>query len=392
MEEKRKIKIGIDCHNLEGNRTGVGRYLQNILENFCQIEGLESKFLFYLYFKKEIPNDDFLKDSKIFISKITKISKFKASFLLHYFLLIPFYYKKDKLDLFWFPCYMVPHTFRGNAILTIHDLIYERYPETVPFRYRIFYKIFSKYGAKYSKKILTVSEFSKREIEYFYKVKPEKIEAIHLGVAKKFDAAFKVSKESALEKIREKYNIKKRYILYLGQIFARRHPEEMIKAFYNIAENFKDCQFLIVGKNWTDIEIDKLCKNFNQKLKRQVFLRIDYAQEQDMIYLYKGADLFIYLSDYEGFGMPPLEAQRCGTPVVSSCGSSLNEVLKESALLIKDNTSINEIGRAYFKILSDKKFLQDLIKKGLKNSLRFDFEKTSVKTFEVIKKLCLKNY
>ncbi len=386
MNLSKKIKIGIDCHNLEENRTGVGRYLQNILEQFSQMPSLNDQVIFYLYFKKKIPNDSFLQSSNLFILRLTKVPFFKASFLVYFLILLPYYYFKDKLDLFWFPCYMVPITFWGKAILTIHDLVYERFPGTVPFRYRIFYKIFSRFGAKRALKVLTVSDFSKQEIRFFYKIPSAKIEVTPLGLDKKFDHAVYLNKSQARDKIKAKYYICQKYILFLGQIFQRRRPLEMIKAFYNIAHKFPDYQFLIIGRNLTNpyLDIDNLCASFNKKLGRSVFLRHIYADEQDLIYLYRAAELFIYLSDYEGFGLPPLEAQRCGVPVISSKSSSLANILKKGAILIKDNTSIKEIRDAFKRILSDDKLAKKMSDEAYRNAETYDFKTTAQKTLRIL--------
>lgn len=390
LKEKRKIKIGIDCHSLEGKRTGVGRYLKNILEEFTKIEKVKQNFLFYLYFKKEIPKDIFLKN-KIFIKKVIKFPFFKPSFTLFFLALIPYYYKKDNLNLFWFPSYMIPITFRGKAIITIHDIVYERYPETVPLRYLIFYKIFSRYGAKISKKIITVSEFSKMEIKKLYKIPSKKIEVTPLGIDKILRKS--ISKKDALFYIRKKYKIKDKYILYLGQIFTRRKLKEIISAFSKIAYEFKNYQFLIIGKNRTSpyFDIDKYCKSLNKKFKRKVFLRKEYADENDILYLYKGADLFIYLSDYEGFGLPPLEAQAVKTPVITSLKPPFKKIIK-GGYFIKNNDSIKEISDAIKKILKDKNLRNKMIKTGYKNSLKFNFKTTAEKTFKIIEKICFTNY
>lgn len=380
------VKIGIDCHNLEENRTGVGRYLQNILEEFSRIPNIKGKVVFYLYFKKKIPSDDFLQNNELFELRLTKLPFLKASFLIYFFILLPYFYFADKLDLFWFPSYMVPITFRGKSILTIHDVIYERYPQTIPFRYRIFYKLFSRFGAKTSLKILTVSEFSKKEISFFYKIPLAKIVVTPLGVDKKFDQAIKLTKKEARLKIKNHYNIDKKYILFLGQIFKRRRPLEMIRAFYRISHRFLNYQFLIIGRNLTNpyIDIEQICDYFNKKAKRKIFLRFSYVNDYDLVYIYRGAELFIYLSDYEGFGLPPLEAQRCGVPVVSSKISPLSDILKNGAWLIEDNGSVKEISRALTRLLEDKKLLKRLSLNAYKNSQSYNFTCAAKKTLKVL--------
>lgn len=380
------IKIGVDCHNLEENRTGVGRYLQNILEQLTKMPSVKGKVVFYLYFKKKLPSDAFLQATDLFVPRVTKLPFFKASFLIYFFILLPYYYFKDGLNLFWFPCYIAPITFCGKTILTIHDVVYERFPETVPWRYRIFYKLFSRFGAKTSLKILTVSEFSRKEISSFYKIPLSKIVVTPLGVDEKFNGIIHLTKEEARRKIRNKYDISQKYILFLGQIFQRRRPLEIIKSFYKISRKFPDYQFLIVGRNLTNpyLDIDQICVDFNNKVGRRIFLRYVYADEDDLVYLYRGAEFFVYLSDYEGFGLPPLEAQRCGTPVVSSKTSSLIKILKKGAILIKNNSSLSEISHTFGQLLINNKLREKLGQEAYKNSLPYRFEKASKDTLSIL--------
>lgn len=141
-------------------------------------------------------------------------------------------------------------------------------------------------------------------------------------------------------------------------------------------------QFLISGPNYTQpfIDIDNLIKKANQEIGWEAILYIDYVSDKDLVNLYNGADLFIWLSSYEGFGLPPLEAMACGTPVITTKMASLPETVGDAAMYVEDPRNIDEIVHAISKVLSNEKTRNWLIEEGLKQSQKFSWRKTAEET------------
>ena len=373
------MKIGIDAHCLEEPRTGVGRYLINILEKAALTPHLKSNLQFYLYFKKQIPLDKIL-NNPIFTKRVLNLPGNRSSFSIYFLLLLPWHLKKDRVDLAFFPSYMIPISYFGKSVITIHDLAYEAHPELFALRYRIPYRVFSRYGCYLAKKILAVSNFAKEEIIKYYHTDPDKIIVTYLGIDQKFKV---IDNQGSLNQIKSKYQIKDKFIFYLGQIFNRRHVYESMMAFEKIAGQFKDYQFLIVGKNRTSpfIDIERAVKLINQKLKRQAILRQQYVPEEDLVLLYNAAYLSFYLSDYEGFGLPPLEAMACATPVITSNLTALKETAGPAAILIENPKNIDEIAQAIKKTLTDQAYYHALVKNGLERVKFFSWQKCAETTF-----------
>jgi len=354
------MKIGIDCHNLESNRTGTGRYLINLLKHWTNKEGVE----FFLYFKNKIPKD--IPKSNNFQKRILK-SNSNALFM-HYFL--PKEAKKDKINLLFCPNYIAPIFYKGEIALALHDIIYEARPDLFDWPSifdKILLKKVSKISAKKAKLIFTCSQFSKKEILKYYKVNPKKVFVIPLS-ANKINYV-----GSPTSNIKKKYGIQDKFIFYVGTIFRRRFIPETIKAFKKVLKKLPNYQFLVVGRNCS-----------NKKINGNKIIHKKYVEKDDLILLYNSADLVVWLSEYEGFGLPPLEAMACGTPVLSTKKTSLSEVLGDYPIWVKDPKDIKEIKDKIYKILTDKKMQEKLIKKGLEQAKKFSWKVTAKKTLKIL--------
>ena len=168
-------------------------------------------------------------------------------------------------------------------------------------------------------------------------------------------------------------------------MFTRRHIPEIIKAFEkNVVKN-NDYQLLIIGKNHTHpfIDINKQIKTANNNLGRNAIVHLDFVNEKELSLFYSSCELSIYLSDYEGFGLPVIEAQFFGKPVVTSYNSSLIEVGDDSVEFVESNT-VEEIYNSLNKIIFDEEYKNKLVELGNENLKRFSWEKCADKTLEKI--------
>ncbi len=370
------MKIGIDCHNLETKRTGTGRYLMNLLKYWAK-ENAE----IVLYFKNQIPDD--IPESKNFQKKILKSG---SNFWFEH-ILLPKAIKKDGIKIFFSPSYILPIRMpKGvKTAVAIHDISYEAHPEWYSWQNRILLCWISKKSAKKADMIFACSEFTKNEILKYYpssrgagKIDEKKIFVIPLAAGEEFTPYHSI--EGA------EYGIKDKFIFFAGAIFQRRFILETIEAFKKIAARLPEYQFLISGPNYTQpfIDIDNLIKKANQEIGREAVLHIDYVSDKDLVNLYNAADLFIWLSSYEGFGLPPLEAMACGTPVITTKMASLPETVGDAAMYVEDPRNIDEIVHAISKVLSNEKTRNWLIEEGLKQSQKFSWRKTAEQTLKLL--------
>ncbi len=377
--------IGIDARSLEQNQTGVGRYLNNLLEQWA----CSTRHRFILYFKDKIPPIGILSkpcyEKKILNAtfEIFGLASFSAnSNAIFQHWLLPREAKKDKIDLLFSPAYILPFGYRGKAAVTIHDVSYEVFSENLSFADNLLLRKISKVSAKNAAAILTVSDFSKNEIIKHYGIPAGKIFVTPLGADRKFLDA---KKSRRFETVAAKFGISDKFILSVGTIFNRRHIENLIAAFTAAAEKIKDYQLVIIGKNHTEPHIDILGKisGLNMRLNRNAILQYDSVSGDDLAALYANAKMMVYLSDYEGFGLPPLEAALAETPVITSDIPAIREIMGNSALFIKNNADNNEITEAIMSIISNDNLCAELIQSGLERAKSFNWSDCAKKTMEV---------
>lgn len=395
--------IAIDSRSLEGPKTGVGRYLSNLLRYWKNKKEHE----FVLYFKDLVPEDDLIESDNFQIKLLKNPLGFSSNFFFQHFLL-PYNLKKDKADFFFSPFYLKPLFCPIKSSITLHDVSYEAHPEWFDFLNRFILGKLSKLSAKTANVIFTVSNFSKSEIIKYYKINSDKIRVTYLA----HDSGFVGIKDNLKHKslnilaerrrhidvspsesgadnniIKQKYNLNDKFILSVGSIFNRRRIPEIIKTFEKIARKYGNYQLLIIGKNHTYpfINIDERIKTANENLGRKAIIRLDFVEDEELAVLYGLCEFVVYLSDYEGFGLPVIEAQFFDKPVVTSHNSSLVEVGGDSVEFVGGN-SIEEIYNSLERLILDEGYRNKLVKLGNKNVKRFSWEKCAKETLNVILK------
>jgi len=258
--------------------------------------------------------------------------------------------------------------FYKNKIVTVHDIAYERFPQTFDWKFRLFYKLLIPNIIKTSKYTLTVSEFSKNEIHDLYDIDLKNIDVIYNAVNKIF--------------IPKKIETSEKYILAVSSLNYQKNFHSLVKAFNQL--NSEKTKLYLVGgvnKNFASTALlREIEKNKNIVFKGRV-------DDDKLIELYSNAICFVYPSLYEGFGIPPLEAQSCGCPVVCSNVASLPEVGGVDSVVYCDPYSVEDIKEKIALVLNDENLQSELRTKGFENIKRFSWEESAKKIIEVIERL-----
>jgi glycosyltransferase involved in cell wall biosynthesis len=377
------VKISFDGQLfLKGEKTGIGWFAHNVLTNLATDSNNEYELNCFTLGYREANQLEIYKYKEIGYT-INKVRWFHDVIYRTIWNFIPipywiFFGRKSQVTVFF--NYIIPPGVRGKKITVVHDMAYKAYPETVRTKTRKFLELSLAKTCKRADRIITISEFSKSEILRYLHVKADKIEVIPLGV----DTSIYHSNYSMLdiEKTKEKYKIDNEYFLYLGTIEPRKNIERLIRAYAALYQQKKDIPKLILAgkKGWLYDEIFNTVGEL--KLHNKVEF-LGYIDMEDTPRLIKGAIAFVFPSLYEGFGLPPLEAMACGTPVITSNAASLPEVVGKAGLLV-DPLDINSIKEAMFRVIEEPDLRIKLCELGFVQAKKFSWEKTSKKIGELI--------
>lgn len=364
------MRIAIDARGINWYRgTGIGTYTEKLLENLINID---SENYYHIYW-----SGDGYEKYKQENTRLLMASKKHHRFFEQYF--FPYNLSKDEIDLYHIPQNGIglSEDIRCKSIVTIHDLIPYVMPETVGKGYLTkFLKEMPKVVAN-SSAILTVSEWSKKDILKFFPIDENKIYVTPLAADSKYKP---LDKEKCRAFLQEQYNITKPFILYIGGFSSRKNVRSLIIAFSKLYKKLdKEYNLVIVGANRDDGQkLTELSTNLDLSSK---IIFTGFAPEDHLPILYSGSEVFVYPSLYEGFGLPPLEAMNCGTPVITSKVTSIPEVVGDAGMLIDPNSAA-ELMDAIEKVLCSDKIKAELRVKGLKRASEFSWKNTSKKTLE----------
>lgn len=318
-------KIGIDARFYGPETKGIGRYTQEIVDHILDIDNTND----YVIFLSKDSFDNF----KITKSNVKKVLADVRWYTIKEQIVMPRLIKQEGLDLMHFPHFNVPLYCPVDFIVTIHDLILTKFPTTrastlSPIIYwfkNLAYRAVIFSAVRRAKKIIAVSQYTKEDIINKFGVDKEKVVVTLLGLTETF---FQPQKNN--QEVLKKYNIRRPFVLYVGNAYPHKNLELLIRVFSKLSERQKDIQLVMVGK--TDYFYKRLkeyAKNYNSDGRKIIFT--DFVADEDLSFLYRQALVYVFPSLYEGFGLPPLEAMSQGCPVLSSNESCLPEILGEAA-------------------------------------------------------------
>ena len=292
-------------------------------------------------------------------------------------------------DVFFTPAHVIPYTYRGSSVATIHDLGYHHFPEAHPRTQLAYLRWSTKHNGRSATRIIADSQATKTDLTQLDNIPTAKIDVIYPGIDPDLEP---VEDEAWITAVLHKYGITPPYFLYIGTIQPRKNLVRLVQAY---ADSGVPHQLVLAGKTgWLSQPIlDEVEKAEGKRLKDEAHqksptsttLTIDnskiilpgYIDDADKSAILSAATALLFPSLYEGFGFPALEAQACGTPVLTSITSSMPEVVADSAILV-DPLDKHAIIKAIQALASNSELCQQLTQKGFENVKRFSWEKTAV--------------
>lgn len=365
------MNIAIDVHSLGTQAGGNETYFRQLIQGLTADSSDNRYTLFYTHpgaldLKTGDPRFTFVEVPK---NPVTRLA-----------ISLPLKLRELRPDVFH--CQYVRPLFVGApTVVSIHDLAYEHFPEFFHPLERTRLKITVRRTARNADHILTLSEFSAADIARRYHVPREKITVTYLAASAMFHPR---DRETSRKLVREKYGADSPFILYIGRIQARKNLPRLVEAFAIARRRGASCKLVLVGKK--DFQFDRLEARIQELGMRDSVIFPGYVALEDLPLFYNAADLFVFPSFFEGFGLPVIESMASGVPTITSRGSSLEEVAGDAAALI-DPGDTDSIADAICRVLGDAELQRNLREKGLRRSAGFNTGSLTAQALGVYKSL-----
>jgi len=364
LPEKNKLKIGIDASRaFVKERTGIEEYSYQVIKHLRKYLGEHQVILYTRFGGDEQVDFELPKKWQV---KILPWKYFWTQGGLSWEMLV------RPMDILFVPAHTLPFIHPRRSYVTVHGLEYEFSPESYSWQSRLFHRFFIKRSCRWAEKVIAVSEKTKKDLVNLYKVREEKIEVIGNGFAINLvgDNNSSVDLEAG------------RFLFYLGRLEERKNIVGIVEAFDILKEEYGYEGKLLLGGG-KGHGYDKIAGVIEKSKYRNDIVELGFVSNGDRFKYYRQADAFLFPSFFEGFGIPILEAQSVGTPVITSNVEPLKGVVGDKRVIVNPHRPA-EIAQKVNEILKDEKLRKDIIEKGLKNTQRFSWDKTAEKIGRVL--------
>ena len=384
------MKIGINTYFFKFPASGSGQYLLHLLQALAEVDQ-ENEYILLGPQPISEKTGTLLKFPHV-VTPVPRLVRRNASIenLIWEQYSAPSAARKANVDLFHIPYFAPPFFPRSPGVITIHDVIPLRLPEyrTDP-KMKAYLQLIMRAAHK-ATLIITISQHAKHDIIDALKLPAERIRVIYEAAGDEYQP---INDSEVLAKMRARYGLNDRYILYLGGLDLRKNVPQLVRAFAHLYQQMGDpkLQLMIAGKP------DKLGRALfpdprpvaaDLGITDHIVYR--FIEEEDKPAIYSGASVFVFPSLYEGFGLDPLEAMSCGAPVVCSNRTSLPEVVGDAAISF-DPDNMHQMVQDMHSVLTNNELQADLRARSLKRAAQFNWRKTAIETISVYQEVYLRS-
>lgn len=371
------MRIGINARYLQSSRSGIAQYIFYLLSNLKTVD-TKNDYTLFLGSDKQVSGDILNFGFPLDVSGFPTTNQALKIAWQHIYL--PRRIKELKIDVFHEPTFISPFFKQCPTVITVLDLAYRFLPDCYTLRNRLYLDKLMKHSIDTSDAVIAISENTKRDILLNFKIPENKVKVVYLAVDETFCPVDNSKKEEIL-RVKSKYNITGDFIFTVSLISPRKNLVTLIKAFALLKQKGKIGHSLVIAgkKGWLFNEVFEAAASCGYE-KDIIFC--DFVPQDDLVMLYNAADVFVYPSLYEGFGLPLLEAMACQCPVVASNNSSIPEVCSDAAVLV-DPYDAAGFSDAIYRIISDRPLKDSLIKKGRERVANFSWKKAAQETVKV---------
>lgn len=369
------MRIGINFHTTDRYISGVEYYTLGLLNGLLNIDQ-QNQYIVYTN-QSDLVKESIRPAQNLTIIKV-KYLKTRIARILWEHTQLPRLAVKQGLDILHCPSYICP--IRKSPIpfvVTIHDTIAIDKPQWCKPTNSLYYNCFMKSAIKKASCIISVSKCTTDDIKRNFNLSRPKIRTVYSGI----DSIFNPNRNSLhCQEVRTRYHLPEQYILYVGNIEPKKNIWTLLYLHKRLKQKGLPHKLIIAGRrSWSSrVEVDEI----SEEIKSNNVIWVGYVNRNDLPCFYQMADVFVFLSLYEGFGFPPLEAMACGTPVVSTYKGALSETIKDAALTV-DPFNIQQITQSVISMIQNSSLRKNHIESGHKRIREFDWKRTAKETLSI---------
>lgn len=363
------INAHLLAHTRSFRRAGVSHYIEQVLVHLGQID---RKNRYSVYTTRGLDNAalGLPPNFRVIPSRLPTINpRVRIPWEQ---LLAPLLLRQNGADLFHGVLSVVPLACPVPSVVTIHDLAFIRFPQTFRAYNRTYLDFATRLSVRRAARVLVVSEHTRREVVGLLGVPHERVVITPNAVR----AHFRPPAPAALERFRAQQGLPERFVLYVGTLEPRKNLPTLLEAYVEVARQHDVPLLIGGGKGWL---YEAIFTRLEELGLRDRVRFIGYIEEEQLPLWYAAASVFVFPSIYEGFGMPPLEAMACGTPVVTSNSSSLPEVVGDAGITVEPH-DVAGFAAAIGQVLGDRELHAELRERGLRQARRFSWRTTAERT------------
>jgi glycosyltransferase involved in cell wall biosynthesis len=367
---KPAIRVGVNAHLLscgESYRSaGISWYIQNLLHRLPDVDP-EVGYTVFLGERSYKGRDEL----QLWPSRLPTHRPEVRIFWEQ--VLQPWAIRQAGVDLLHGMALVGPMVGACPVVITVHDLSFLFYPRSFPASKRLYLRAFTGMSVRRARRVIAISENTKRDVVQQYGISPDRVDRIYYGI----DPIFRPLPAGQVAEFRSQRGLPERFVLFVGTLEPRKNVVRLIEAYAQLRDNCPPL-LLVGGKGWLYDEIFARVGELDLTDKVRF---VGYVAGKELPWWYNAADLFVYPSLYEGFGLPPLEAMACGAPVITSSVSSLPEVVGEAGLLV-DPDDVQALAEAMERVLADSHLREAMRAAGLAQAGRFSWQEAARRTVE----------
>ena len=368
------MRIGFDAHMIGAHYGGNTTYAANLCRALAEVCPEDAELLLYV---TKSASAQAVRDLHPRLQPV-KIADVPPP--LRIACMLPLRLKRDGVEVIQVQYFRPPYC-PCPSVTAVHDLSFEYHPEFFNRIQRTYLKAFVPWSARRTDAVVTVSQYSKDDICKRYGVSPERVFVTHIGCGPEF---MPIEDRSRLESTRQRLGLPERYVLFVSNIQPRKNLVGLMEAVSRLGAQHDDVKLVVVGKKQLGYEtVERHMVELGLE-SRTMF--VGFMSDERVADLYNMARVFVYPSFFEGFGLPPLEAMACGTPVVASNTTSIPEVTGEAAILVDPHDS-DAIAEGIRSVLEKPGLAARLSRAGLEQAKTFSWQRAARENYEVYRKV-----